>query len=235
MRNPPVSNIAMIIEVASQLDWLLERVVFVGGSILELMLTEPVQFAIRPTKDVDLITEVSSTIGYAELERELRTHGHSQRAEIGDPICRWLIGETVVDLMPVASNVLGFSNRWYPDAIENWFWVKLTEQLQIRVIIPPYFIATKIEAFLGRGNADFVASHDIEDIIMVLNGRPEIIEEIKACSTELKAYLATQLNRFANAPDFLEAIQWSLPGDTASQARQPLIVERMRAIVKLVD
>lgn len=229
------SNLTMLINVARQLEWLLERIVFVGGATTELMVTDKVKHGIRPTKDVDVIVEVASRIGFSEIEREIREHGFSPRAEEGDPICRWLIGENIVDLMPVNPDILGFSNRWYPAAVENWFPVTLTDNLNIRVISPPYFLATKTEAFLGRGQGDFLVSHDIEDVIMVLNGRAELLEEVRASSDELKIYLSEQFTRFVNDVDFSDAIQWCLPGDTASQARQPLIIQRIKEIIKLAD
>jgi hypothetical protein len=37
------------------------------------------------------------------------------------------------------------------------------------------FVATKFEAFHGRGNNDHLASHDLEDIITVVDGRPELM------------------------------------------------------------
>ena len=42
------------------------------------------------------------------------------------------------------------------------------------------FIATKLEAFHGRGGGDIVASHNLEDIIAVAEGRPEIVGEVAA-------------------------------------------------------
>jgi len=229
------SNISMLIDVATHLEWLLDQIVFVGGATTELMVTDKVKQDIRPTKDVDIIVEVASKIAYGEIEREIRAHGFSPRAEEGDPICRWLIGETVVDLMPVKPEVLGFSNRWYPAAVENWFQVALTDNLTIRVVSPPYFLATKTEAFLSRGQGDFLVSHDIEDVIMVLNGRAELVEEVRASSGELKMYLAEQFTKFVNEVDFSDAIQWSLPGDVASQARHPLIIKRIQEIINLAD
>lgn len=210
----------MLIDIATHLEWLLDRIVFVGGSTTELRVTDKVKHGIRPTKDVDVIVEVASKIAFAEIERDIRAHGFSPRAEEGDPICRWLIGETVVDIMPVKSDVLGFSNRWYPAAVDNWFSVALTDNLTIRVVSPPYFLATKTEAFLGRGQGDFLVSHDIEDVIMILNGREELSEEIRSSSNELKLYLAEQFTRFVNDPDFSDAIQWSLPGDAHSSSNE---------------
>ncbi|MCK4690308.1 MAG: hypothetical protein KAT20_00755 [Desulfuromonadales bacterium] len=36
-----------------------------------------------------------------------------------------------------------------------------------------HFIATKLEAFFGRGNGNYWGSHDLEDIMTVIDGRPD--------------------------------------------------------------
>jgi len=35
-----------------------------------------------------------------------------------------------------------------------------------------YFLATKFAAFDGRGKGDYMASHDLEDIVAVVDGVP---------------------------------------------------------------
>lgn len=40
----------------------------------------------------------------------------------------------------------------------------------IRHISAPLFIVTKLEAFAGRGNADYLFSHDLGDILAVVVG-----------------------------------------------------------------
>jgi len=45
--------------VAERLDSLAERVVFLGGATLGLFITEPGAAPPRPTKDVDLIVEIT--------------------------------------------------------------------------------------------------------------------------------------------------------------------------------
>lgn len=79
--------------------------------------------------------------------------------------------------MPVDEHVLGFSNRWYPAAIEAAQTLEIAEH-DVRVVIPALFIATKLEAFHGRGDGDVVSSHDLEDIVAVLDGRPEIAADV---------------------------------------------------------
>jgi len=52
-----------------------------------------------------------------------------------------------------------------------------------------YFLATKLEAFDHRGGGDFLLSRDVEDVIAVLDGRPEIVDEVREVDAELRIYL----------------------------------------------
>lgn len=96
---------------------------------------------------------------------------------------RWRQGSVIVDVMPTDASVLGFSNRWYPMAIAT------AQRLDIaghaaRIVTPALFIATKLEAFHGRGHDDVFASHDLEDIITVVDGRPEIVDDVAAADEQ---------------------------------------------------
>jgi predicted nucleotidyltransferase len=52
---------------------------------------------------------------------------------------------------------------------------RLTDDLEIRLITAPFFLATKLEAFQGRGQRDFFASQDLEDVITVVDGRASLV------------------------------------------------------------
>lgn len=67
--------------------------------------------------------------------------------------------------MPLDEKILGFSNRWYRAAMDAAVTRELPGGLSVRVVTAPYFLATKIEAFHGRGTGDFAVSHDLEDLI----------------------------------------------------------------------
>ena len=85
---------------------------FLGGAAVELLLTDPAAPAVRATMDVDVIVEVAGRVEYYKLEGELRERGFSQRAGAEEPICRWHLGDLILDVMPTDPDVLGFSNRW---------------------------------------------------------------------------------------------------------------------------
>ena len=98
---------------------------------------------------------------------------------------------------------------------------------------PPYFLATKIDAFKGRGGGDYMASHDMEDIITVLDGRPEIVSEIRNSSDDLKIFLSDTFRTLLTNGEFLDAIPGHLPPDRASQARLPRLMKCLEEISKV--
>jgi hypothetical protein len=93
-----------------------------------------------------------------------------------------------------------------------------------------HFIATKLEAFAGRGNNDFMMSHDLEDVICVLDGRPELEDEITSSAQEIRSYISGRIRVFLGDPDFLNALPGHLPGDAGSQSRLPLLTAKLERL-----
>ncbi len=98
----------------------------------------------------------------------------------------------------------------------------------------PYFLATKLEASSGRGRGDFLFSDDIADIIAIIDGRPEIIDEINGTQTDLRSFLSQKFKDLSTNELFLESIAGHLRPDRVSQARLPLIIERVKKIARIV-
>ncbi len=226
-------NIQLITNVAKRLGDLRKRAVFVGGCATGLFITDPAMPEVRATQDVDLIVEVASRKQYYNLEEDLRKKGFKQDMSEGAPLCRWLIDGIKVDVMPTQEDILGFSNYWYLPAIKNAESIELEKGLTIQIVSPPYFLATKVEAFEGRGGGDYMASHDMEDIITVLDGRPEIISEIRSSSKELKTFLAGAFRGLLAQQGFRDALPGHLPPDRASQARLPRLIKRLEEISEI--
>ena len=223
----------MIKHVAEKLGPLRSKVVFLGGSATGFHITDKAEPEIRATKDVDIIVEVASRVDYHQLEKTLRELGFFQKMQKDDPICRWYINDVIVDVMPTDENILGFSNRWYLPAIKNSVTIELEPNLEILIATAPYFLGTKIDAFFGRGKGDYLTSHDMEDIINFINGRVEIIEDIKNSESDLKDFIIKSLQGFLEDELFLEALPGHLLPDQASQGRRSIILERIKKIVEL--
>ncbi len=226
----PDPNLTMVERMASGLGGLRERVVFLGGCATGLLLTDPAAPAIRATRDVDVLIEVVTRTAYWKLEKEMVAHGFMRDQSEGAPICRWVFDGLLLDLMPTDPTLLGFGNRWYPDAIHTAWVCALPSGQRIRVVDPPHFLATKLEAFYGRGAGDYMASHDMEDLVAVVDGRPEIVDEVTSADTKLRDYLSAAFAKLLADPTFPYALQGHLPPDPGSQARLPLLMTRLKSI-----
>lgn len=135
--------------------------------------------------------------------------------------------------MPTDSKALGFSNKWYKSAMDHAEVKTLPNKKKIRVVTAPYFLATKLEAFDGRGRGDYMLSHDLEDLVSVIDGRKELVEEIRECDNELKKYLSKRFEELIDNPRFVESLPGKVPGDNASQARVTVILERMKVLAEM--
>jgi len=229
-------NAAMLERVAEQLgDALRQNMVFVGGAVAGLLITDPAMPAIRPTEDVDLIFEALALADYHRFEKTLRARGFVPDQRPDAPICRWRVGALAVDVMPTLESVLGFSNRWYPLALATAQPLALPSGRTIRMISAPAFLATKLEAFDGRGQGDFLFSHDLGDLLAVVDGRDTLLDECRDSAPELQAYLGERFGGLLAKPAFVEALAGHLPGDAASQERLPDFEAKLRRIAGLVS
>lgn len=234
--NPNEPNVVLLERVAEQLGRaLLEQLVFVGGAVAGVLITDPALPEIRPTQDVDVICSVIARSDYHELGRQLRQRGFQEDSRPDAPLCRWCINDLILDLMPAQSEILGFSNRWYPLALETAQLQGLPSGRSIRVVTAPVFLATKLEAFHGRGKGDYLFSHDLEDMMAVVDGRASLLEECRLSPPELRNDLAAQFRDLLNTPAFLEALPAFLPPDQASQQRLPDVLMVLQAITALAE
>jgi predicted nucleotidyltransferase len=226
-------NLSMLTVVAHALGHLRESLVFVGGCATGLLVTNVRAQPIRMTDDVDLVALVVSPQEFRLLERQFETLGFTHDLRADAPICRWQCRDITVDLMPSDPRILGFSNCWYPLAVASALTVVLNDALTIRLIAAPVFLGTKLEAFKGRGNEDYLASHDLEDTITVIDGRATLLEEVAQSPTELRAYLAKEFTQLINNRHFMDALPGQLPGDMGSQARIPGLIKKIKSLAAM--
>jgi len=225
-------NIAMLQIVANGLGSLVDDVVFLGGCAAGLLISDPASPRPRETNDVDVIVEITTMHDYHDLAEKLRQRSFHEDVSDGAPMCRWHYDTVVVDIMPTNEDILGFSNQWYLEAMEKSDCMMLPNGLRIRVVSAPHFLATKLEAFYGRGDGDYMASHDLEDMIAVLDGRASIVQEVKVSSEALRTYLSEEFGKLLGNVDFQDALPCHLPPDAASQARVSIIESRMTEILR---
>jgi predicted nucleotidyltransferase len=227
-------ELAALRTVADRLGPIREEFVFVGGMVRSLLTTDPGAPPARPTDDIDVVAAISSRAEYYALAERLRALGFREDHREKAPLCRWVVDGLTVDVMPDHENVLGFSNRWYPSARESATWHPIGggPTHRIRVVDAPHFVATKLEAFRGRAGGDFY-HHDMEDALAVVDGRAELLDELKASPESVRIFVAQQFQLLLGDDAFREAIPGHLPGDRASQARAPIVEERLAAVASL--
>lgn len=224
-------NLPQLVRAAEALRPLLPELVFVGGCITGLLITDPGAPSPRGTMDVDAIVEVTSYEQYSRFGERLRALGFAEDLSEGAPLCRWVWDRTILDVLPLDPQILGFSNRWYRAAMARSISVEISKRIQIRMITAPYFIATKFEAFKGRGNQDVMGSHDLEDLIAVVDGRESLVSEVREEPHELRGFIRDEISKLLREANFVDALPGYLLPDAASQARLPLVRSRLTELL----
>ncbi len=222
-------NIELLSGMAHAMGPLCEQVVFVGGCATGLLVSHPSVIDTRVTEDVDAIVEVVSLVGYHALTDALQARGFKQTMADNTPPFRWFWQGMQLDLVPVDEKVLGFANRWYRPGFANAQSATLPTGLRLRHLSAPYFVATKLEAFNDRGNNDVYLSHDLEDIVTVVDGREDLLAEMTAAADAVRQFVARRFRAVLEHPDFSNA----LPGIVSQSSRSGLVLQRFAGIAAL--
>jgi hypothetical protein len=227
-----------ILSVAARLGDLRSKVVFVGGMVRGPLVTDPAVDGPRPTKDVDVILDIPGLAEFEEFCASLRQLGFREDLSENAPICRYTLRDPPpgapnppVDFMPLDPAILGFSNVWYLDAFQSSVNVE-TNAGVIRLIDAPCFVATKLESFASRGGGEYY-HHDLEDFVVLVDGRPSLVSELGAASNEVRDFVVEEVTGLLSDQDFLDSLPGHLSPDEASQQRLPLILSRLREIAAL--
>src|ERR1017187_7674775 len=113
----PPPNLGALRAVADRLDQVGLNYAFVGGSIVNLLLDDPGLSPARPTDDFDVILGVVTTERYSDVEARIRGLGFEHDVREGAPLCRWLLGNLTVDIMPTDGTGLGLNTTWLKEAL----------------------------------------------------------------------------------------------------------------------
>jgi predicted nucleotidyltransferase len=186
--------------------------VFVGGQVAELLVTDPAAVRVRPTDDVDVVVPVTTRTAYRALQQRLMTLGFMPDTRAGAPVCRMRTADDLIlDVMPLDEAILGFSNRWYPYALASATALTLEPGLDVHIASAAAFLAMKWETFASRGAADPMSSHDLEDLITIVAGRAEIVDEVHAAPDEVRHFIHEQTAAFLGAEWAPALLEGNLP------------------------
>jgi hypothetical protein len=225
----PDPNLSLLEEAATKLAPFLDEIVFVGGVTLGLLITDKAAAPIRSTDDVDVIAEILTYVDYIAFSERLRKAGFTEDTSEEPLTCRWFHGRLKLDVLALSKEVLGYTNIWYESALNHAISFALPSGQPIRMISAPYFLGTKMEAFRGRGQMDFQASHDLEDFVAVIDGRSTLLKEVAVSPGDVREYLAEAARSLLHESRFLDAV----PGFVLDYGRVPLILERLNHLMQL--
>ncbi|MEZ4847234.1 MAG: nucleotidyl transferase AbiEii/AbiGii toxin family protein [Bacteroidia bacterium] len=217
-----------IAEVAKALKELKNSMVFIGGAVLSLYSDDPKAGEVRPTTDIDLTIKMIKYGSWAMMEERL-----AELMIFPDPfgraICSYKYEDISIDIMPSEENPIGPLNPWYQKGFEDLLKIEVIGE-EIQIFSAPVYLATKFEAFNGRGN-DYRMSHDFEDIIYVLDNRSTIVEEIARSDLDVKEFIQTQLVKIKDSRHQFEIIASHLDPYLVEE-RLPIILSRIGRIVE---
>lgn len=210
---------------------LCREMAFVGGVTTGFLITDDFsREQARSTDDVDLIVHVIGATQYHKLQAELQERGFVITMPAPDedmPICAMKLNGMRVDFMPDDEDVLGFTNIWYRDALTSAEPYSLPDGQEIRLVSPSYFLATKLEAWKGRGGNNALESRDLEDLLLLVDGRELLIDEVKQAPESLESYIAAELRILLDDRDFEMAVESQAQGDTARRNRLRMRLEQL--------
>lgn len=228
---PPTNeiNIDVIKQIARALGDINNRVVYVGGAVVSLYIDDPAADDVRPTHDIDISLEIKSLGQLENLRQELASKRFIQSAE-DKVMCRFRYHGIPVDVM--ATEEIGWApaNRWFRPGFNHFQLIELEPGLQVRILSVAYFLATKFEAYNGRGANDPRTSKDFEDIVYVLDNHTNLVNEITTAPNDVKTFLIERFSEFLS-DEMEEAILSHLNLFTQAE-RFELIIDKINAIVE---
>lgn len=230
MKNKQINTI-IIERVANALGDLNKKVIYVGGATVGLYINDPAADDVRPTKDVDISIKVASFVELEDIREQLSERGFQQSADL-DVICRFKFDDILVDVMATKPIAWAPANPWFEKGFQRLEKVKIND-ITIQIMPLTFFLASKFVAFHDRGGSDPRFSHDLEDIIYIMDNRTDwhhllINEE----DTAVKEYLVNELKMILTSNKIQEAILGNLYYETQDK-RFAMIMDKIKAIVNV--
>lgn len=207
--------------VARALGELNDRVVFVGGAATGLYVSGTLDEDVRSTMDIDLTVEIASMSDLEALRQTLELKGFKQSMH-DNVMCRFRLGDLLVDVMSTVEMGWAPTNRWFAQGFSHRRRVEL-EGLGVYVLPIPYYVASKFDAYLSRGENNPRTSHDFEDIVWLFDQVPEGLSEFEHAPAELTDFLAPFFELMCTDAQWREAVLVHLPYTTRNERFDNLI------------
>lgn len=220
-------NIKVVEKVAIALGELNNDVIYVGGAVVSLYLTDEGAEQPRPTKDIDISVKISTYTQMDELREKLALK-RIYPAPTEKVMYRYSYEDILIDFIPFEETPLGPTNSWLKPGFEKAYPINIGE-LAIKILPVSLFLATKWEAFKSRGS-DPRTSHDFEDIIYIIDNNEEVVADIQNANKDVQEYLKEMSNEILNHPSRNEIIECHINPYTVHE-RRAFVIEKLNEIL----
>ena len=221
-------NLRIVEKVALILKELNDEVIYVGGAVVSLYVTDEGAEQPRPTKDIDISVQIST---YSQMD-QLRIKLASKRiypAPTETVMYRYSFDDILIDFIPYEETSLGPTNRWFKPGFKKAMTVPIGDT-KIKILPASLFLATKWEAFKKRGG-DPRTSHDFEDIIYVVDNNLEIVEDVKNAENDVQKFLKEMSTEILSHSSKNEIIECHINPYTMEERRK-IIVSKLEDILE---
>lgn len=221
-------NIKVVEKVAISLEELNKDVIYVGGAVVSLYVTDEGAEQPRPTKDIDISVQIST---YAQMD-ELREKLALKKifpAPSEKVMYRYAYEDILIDFIPFEDTPLGPTNSWLKPGFEKAYPVTIGE-IEIKILPVSLFLATKWEAYKSRGD-DPRTSHDFEDLIYIIDNNKELVEDVRKANKDVQDFLKAMSHEILNHPSRNEIIECHISPFTINE-RKEIVIEKLSELLK---
>ncbi len=221
-------NLKVVEKVAISLEELNDDVIYVGGAVVSLYVTDEGAEQPRPTKDIDISVQISTYSQMDELREKLALK-KIYPAPSEKIMYRYSYEDILIDFIPFEETILGPTNSWLKPGFEKAYPVNIGE-IEIKILPVSLFLATKWEAYKSRGN-DPRTSHDFEDIIYIVDNNLEVVEDIRNANKDVQNFLKEMSTEILNHNSRNEIIECHINPFSANERRE-IVIAKLNEILK---
>lgn len=219
-------NLQVVEKVAISLEELNKDVIYVGGAVVSLYVTDEGAEQPRPTKDIDISVQIST---YSQMEK-LREKLASKKiypAPTEKVMYRYSYEDILIDFIPFEETPLGPTNSWLKPGFEKAYAVNIGG-IEIMILPVSLFLATKWEAFKSRGG-DPRSSPDFEDIIYIIDNNKEVVTDVRNANKDVQEFMKEMSHEILSHPSRNEIIECHLNPYTVNE-RRDIVIEKLNGI-----
>lgn len=224
-----IINLKVVEKVAIALGEINNDVIYIGGAVVSLYVTDDGAEQPRPTKDIDISVQISTYSQMEQLREELAKKKIFP-ASNETVMYRYSYKDILIDFIPYEETPLGPTNSWLKPGFEKSYSV-LIGNIEIKILPVSFYLATKWEAYKSRGN-DPRMSPDFEDIIYIIDNNLDLVDEVKDAEIKVQLFLKEMASEILSHPYRNEIIECHLNPYTSNE-RKTLVLNKLGEIFKI--